>query len=169
MGGALRVLESIYGHGPYGQKALALHLAAPLLEERESFLQHLQGEGASQRTLKRVAQGLIKTIRCFRLKNLRHVQLSEVHRASARGQRGRGVDWTPAFIWTAKRWLRFHDRLRHPARPPEPYATKLAEFSNFLSKCGLSSQTLRGRRLTATLFLRWLSEQHRRLRSASLN
>lgn len=169
MGEGLRVLESIYGQGAYSRKALALHLTAPLLEERERYLQHLEGEGATQRTLKRVAQGLIKTIRCFRLKNLRDVQLSEVQRASARGQRGRGVDWTPDFLWTAKRWLRFHDRLRIPARPPVPYATKIAGFTNFLTNSGLSSQTVRGRRLTATLFLRWLSKQRRRLRSASLN
>ncbi len=163
------VLESIYSHGAYSHKALALHLAAPLLEERERFLQHLQWEGANQRTLKRVAQGLIKTIRCFRLTNLRDVQLSEVHRAVARWQSRRCAGWTPEFFWTAKRWFRFHHRLRLPARPPEPYATKIVEFTNFLTNSALSSETVRGRRLTATLFLRWLSEQHRRLRSASLN
>ncbi len=163
------MLESIYSHGAYSQKALAHHLAAPLLEERERFLQHLQREGATQRTLKRVAQGLIKTIRCFRLKNLRDVQLSEVHGACARWQRRRGADWTPAFFWTAKRWLRFHDRLRLPARPPQPYAAKIDEFTHFLTNRRLSPDTVRGRRLTATLFLRWLSEQHRRLRSVSVN
>jgi hypothetical protein len=169
MGRRLDVLESIYNHGAYSQKALAVHLTAPLLEERERFLQHLQREGANQRTLKRVAQGLIKTIRCFRLKNLRDMELGEVHRAVARWQSRRSAGWTPEFFWTAKRWFRFHDRLRLPARPPEPYATKIAEFADFLTNCGLSSQTVRWRRLMAMLFLRWLSERHRRLRSASLN
>src|SRR6266849_5987073 len=125
MGAALRALESIYGQGAYSRKALALHLAAPLLEERERFLQHLHREGANRRTLKRVAQGLIKTIRCFRLKSLRNIKLCEVHRAVARWQSRRCAGWTPEFFWTAKRWLRFHDRLRLPAPPPEPYATKI--------------------------------------------
>jgi len=100
--GGSMVLESIYSHGAYSHKALALHLAAPLLEERERFLQHLQWEGANQRTLKRVAQGLIKTIRCFRLTNLRDVQLSEVHRAVARWQSRRCAGWAPESLWTAK-------------------------------------------------------------------
>ena len=163
------MLECIYSHGAYSQRALAFHLAAPLLEERERFLEHLQREGATQRTLIRVAQGLIKTIRCFRLKNLRDVQLSEVQRACARWQRLRGADWTPAFFWIAKRWFRFHDRLRLPARPPQPYAAQIDEFTHFLTNRRFSSETVRGRRLTATLFLRWLCEQHRRLGSASLN
>ena len=163
------MLESIYNHGAYSQKALALHLAAPLLEERERFLEYLQREGATQRTLIRVAQGLIKTIRSFRLKNFRDVELSEVHRTCARWQTRQCAGWIPNFIWTAKRWLRFHHRLRLPARPPELYAAKIAEFTEFLTNSGLSSGTVRGRRLTAMLFLRWLSEQHCRLRSASLN
>jgi integrase/recombinase XerD len=163
------VLEFIYSHGPYSQRALGLHLAAPLLQERERFLQHLQPEGATQRTLRRVEQGLIKTIRCFRLKNLRDVELREVHRACARWKSRHHAGWTPDFFWTAKRWLRFHRRLRLPAQPPQPYAAKIAQFTHFLTNCGLSSETIRCQRLMATLFLRWLSEQHRGLRSASLN
>ena len=86
------MLKSIYSHGAYSERALGLHLAAPLLEERERFLQHLRREGATQRALKRVEQGLIKTIRCFRLKNLRDVELCEVHRACSRWQ-GRRHNW----------------------------------------------------------------------------
>lgn len=163
------MLESIYGHGAYSQKALALHLAAPLLEERERFLQHLRREGANRRTLKRVAQGLIKTIRCFRLKNLRDVELCEVHRAVARWQSRRCARWTPEFFWTAKRWLRFHNRLRLPARPPQPYDDKIGEYVEFLKSNGLSPETVRWRRLTATFFLGWLYARHRRLQSVSLN
>ena len=97
MRGGLRVLKSIYSHGAYSERALGLHLAAPLLEERERFLQHLRREGATQRALKRVEQGLIKTIRCFRLKNLRDVELCEVHRACSRWQGRRRAGWTPDF------------------------------------------------------------------------
>src|SRR5437667_7519303 len=93
--GALRVLECIYNHGAYSQRALALHLAAPLLEERERFLQYLHREGATQCALKRVAQGLIQTIRTLRLKTLRDVQVEEVTLASARWQLNRGIHWTP--------------------------------------------------------------------------
>lgn len=63
------VLQSIYSHGAYSRKALAFHLTSPLLEQRERFLLHLQKEGATQRTLKRVEQGLLKTIRCLGSRN----------------------------------------------------------------------------------------------------
>ena len=163
------VLESIYSRGAYSRKALEIHLAASLLKERECFLQHLKREGATQRTLKRIEQGVIKTIGWFKLKKLRDVQLSEVQRACARWQRHHGAKWIPDFFWTAKRWLHFHQRLKRPARPREPYGDKIADFTQFLRNCGLSPETVRWRRLTATLFLRWFSGQHRRLRSASVS
>lgn len=163
------VLQSIYSHGAYSRKALALHLAAPLLEERERFLQHLHREGATQQTLKRVAQGLINTIRYFGLKNLRDVGIEEVQRVCARWQKRRQANWTPNFFWTAKRWLRFHDRLRLPSPPRDPYLDKVDEFTQFLKHQGLSPETVRWRRLATILFVRWLSAQHRRLRSASVN
>lgn len=166
---ALMVLESIYRHGAYSQRYLALHLAAPLLEERERFLQHIEQEGATRLTLRRVAQGLIKTIRCLGLRNLRDVPLAEVDRALARWQRGRRAGWTPDFFWIAKRWLRFHHKLRLPARTREPYAAHIDEYTHFLTNSGFASETVRNRRMTAKLFLRWLFEQDRRLRSVSIN
>ena len=163
------VLESIYRHGAYSQRYLALHLAAPLLEERERFLRHLEEEGATRPTLRRVAQGLISTIRCLGLKNLRDVQLAEVDRACARWQVNRRIRWTPPFFWIAKKWLRFHGKLRVPAPPPHPYAAKIDDFVSFLIDSGFAPKTVRGRRLAASLFLRWLSQQHRGLRSVSIN
>jgi integrase/recombinase XerD len=163
------MLESIYSHGAYSRKALAFHLAAPLLEERERFLQHLEMEGATHLTLKRVAQGLINTIRCLELKKLRHVGVEEVQRVCALWQRRNRTGWSPSFFWTAKRWLRFHDRLRLPTPPRDAYMDKVAEFTQFLETQGLSPETVRWRRLAAILFLRWSSGQHRRLRSSSVN
>jgi len=163
------VLESIYSHGAYSRKALAFHLGAPLLEERERFLQHLLKEGATQRTLKRVEQGLLRTIRCFGLKKLRHVRAEEVKRVCARWQRRNHANWTPDFFWTAKRWLHFHDRLRLPLPPRDAYLDKVDEFTQSLKDSGLSTETVRWRRLAAIFFLQWLSAQHRRLRSVSVN
>lgn len=163
------VLESIYSRGAYSRKALAFHLAAPLLEERERFLQYLQKEGATLGTLKRVEQGLLKTICCFELKKLRDVRSEEVQRVCARWQRRSHANWTPDFFWTAKRWLRFHDRLRLPAPRRDAYLDKVDEFTQFLKERGLSPETVRWRRLATIFFLRWLSGQHRRLRSVSVN
>lgn len=120
------VLQSIYSHGAYSRKALAFHLTSPLLEQRERFLLHLHKEGATQRTLKRVEQGLLKTIRCFGLKKLRNVGVEEVQRVCTRWQRRNHANWTPDFFSTAKRWLRFHDRLRFPSPPRDAYLDKVA-------------------------------------------
>lgn len=163
------MLESIYSHGAYSRKALAFHLAAPLLEERERFLRYLQKEGATQGTLKRVEQGLLKTIRYFGLKKLRDVGVEEVQRVCACWQRRNHANWTPDFFWTAKRWLRFQGRLRLPAPPRAAYLDKVNEFTQFLKEQGLSPETVRWRRLASLFFLQWLSAEHRRLRSVSVN
>jgi len=163
------MLDSIYSHGAYSQRYLAVHLAAPLLEERERFLEHLKQEGATELTLRRVAQGLIQTVRILQLKALRDVDAREVKLSTARWQANRGISSTPPFFWIAKRWLCFLGKLKVPARPPQPYAAKMDEFVRFLINCGFAPKTVRGRRLAATLFLRWLSQQHRSLRSVSIS
>jgi len=162
------VLESLYS-GPKRQAALARHLAAPMLQEREAFLLHLQGEGATQLTLKDVARGLIQTIRSLRLQKLRDVELLEVKRASTCWRRQYSLRLAPRFIWTAKRWLRFLGRLRLPQPRPQPYAEHLGAFTKLLIDLGLSPGTVRVRRMVAAQFLKWISGQRRRISSASLN
>lgn len=81
------VLESLFKPRPI-RSTLARHLAAPLLQEREAFLLHLQRQGTTHFNLARYAPILIQINQSLGLTSLRDVSLHEVLQAVTR-RRGR--------------------------------------------------------------------------------
>jgi integrase/recombinase XerD len=170
------VLESLFKQRTLAS-TLARHLAAPLLQEREAFLLHLQREGTNANALKRYAPVLIQINRFLGLKTLRDVQLDEVHQATKRWRNHLGLPTFvpkenssgPHFTWLAKRWLCFHGRLKLPPRPVQPFAAKLTSYAEFMRYRGLVPETVQGRCKQAAQFLRWFSQKHRSLRFVCVN
>lgn len=66
------------------------HRQAPLLKERESFLNHLQQQGTSRKALRNLSGELLQVVRLLKLTEMRDVSLEEIQRAArcwARQQR----------------------------------------------------------------------------------
>ena len=98
------------------------HRQAPLLKERESFLNHLQQQGTSRKALRNLSAELLQVVRLLKLMEMRDVSLEEIQRAArcwARQQRANPKahsygNSASSFIYAAKKWLRFHGRLKLP-------------------------------------------------------
>jgi integrase/recombinase XerD len=152
---------------------LERHLAAPVLEEREEFLSYLRREGVSQHRLQTAAAALLQVIRSLRLTKMRDVRLREIQTLandwkSRRGMKTMPVSYYPYFIRLAKRWFRFHARLKLPRPPAQPFGTKLDSYVRSLGEHGFSTDTIRGRTSRLREFLRWFSKDHRGLETVRL-
>lgn len=132
------MLDQIYTRKEY----LRRHLGAPLLKEREEFLSHLSQLGTDRIPMQNMASWLLRIIKILKLKRLRNVHMSEIakaarrlaqHKPSKRTTRGRPV--AQLFTYAATKWLRFHGKLKLPARPPSPFR---ANWKNLMSSCGAS-------------------------------
>ena len=154
------------------------HQPAPLLKEREQFLAHCQQQGTSHKALHNMAPELIAVIRLLRLKELREVSLEEIKQAAkvwAEEQRSnpRARSYAKSascFIYVAKKWLRFHGKLRMPSPPRARFADELDDFVEFMAnEQGLSPISIRSHRWKTSKFLDWFANRHRLLSSATLD
>jgi site-specific recombinase XerD len=143
---------------------------APLLREREAFLEHLLEQGTSLASARSVAWQLVNVIRLLRLTELRDVWLDEIENAARRWARQQHTNpfahsyKTSAvyFVYVAKKWLRFAGVLRLPATPRMRFGNEFDEFAKWLTEeRGLSALTVLSHRRKISLFLKWLAERHR--------
>lgn len=164
----LRMEQSFY---------IASHEEAPLLMEREAFLEHLLCQGTSLAAARIVAWQLLNVIRLLKLTQLRDVWIDEIEAAAkkwTRQQRSnpniRSYKHTGSyFIYVAKKWLRFAGVLKLPATPRTRFADKIGDYARWMTEdAGLSMPTVRSRQRKASLFFEWLSARHRPLASARL-
>lgn len=117
------------------------HKQAPLLKECEEFLAHCQQQGTSHKTLHNMAPELIAVIRLLRMEELREVSLEEIKRSAAAwaveqrsNPRSRSYRKSASyFIFVAKKWLRFHGKLKMPAPPRGRFADELDDFVAFMA------------------------------------
>jgi integrase/recombinase XerD len=156
--------------------ALARHRSAPLAEERERFLTHLEATGTGRSAIRIAAAYLLQVVNILGLRRLRDVTLEEVDRAADHWNTLRNQDkqypagqsGVKCFAQTARRFLRFEGKLRSP-RLPQPFSEYLRDFvAAMSSECGLSEATIRGRRYRAADFLRWYARRHRSIRGIRL-
>jgi hypothetical protein len=156
--------------------ALARHRSAPLAEERERFLTHLEATGTGRSAIHVAATYLLQVVNLLGLRRLRDVTLEEVDRAADHWNTLRNQDKQyPAgqsgvrcFAQTARRFLRFEGKLRAP-RLPQPFSEYLREFVEAMStEYGLSEATILGRRYRAANFLKWYARRHRSIRGIRL-
>jgi integrase/recombinase XerD len=148
------------------------HRQAPLLKEREAFLSHLLQQGTSPKALRNLSGELLPVMRLLKLTELRDVSLEEIQRAAlcwAREQRtnpkaqsyGNSASF---FVYAAKKWLRFHGRLKRPSVPPMRFVDELGDFARYMTEeQGLSPQSVRSHCWKTSKFLAWCGERHRSL------
>ena len=146
------------------------HREAPLLKEREVFLGHLQQQGTSRAALRNLSSELIHVVRLLRLEELRDVSLEEIRRAAqrwARRQRSNPKAHSYSrsasyFVYAAKKWLRFHDRLKLPSAPRPRFADQLDAFAQYMAaEQGLSPHSIRSHSWKTSKFLAWFGERRR--------
>ena len=153
------------------------HREAPLLKEREAFLSHLQQQGTSRAALLSISNELLHIVRLLRLDRMRDVSLEEIRRAAecfVREERlnPRACSYghtATFFMYAAKKWLRFHGRLRTPSPPPVPFSAQLDQFARYmrdeqgLSPCSISSHSSK-----TSLFFRWIGQRRRSLATVTI-
>ncbi len=153
------------------------HRQAPLLKERESFLRHLQKQGTSRKALRNLSGELLNVVRLLQLNEMRDVSLEEIRRAArswARQQRTNPkahsyANSARSFAYAAKKWLRFHGRLKLPTAPPMRFADQLSDFARYMTEeQGLSPYSVRSHCSQTSKFLEWLGERHRLLARARI-
>jgi integrase/recombinase XerD len=118
------------------------HRQAPLLKERESFLSHLQQQGTSRKALRNLSGQLLQVVRLLNLTEMQDVSLEEIQRAArcwARQQRTNPKAHSYSnsasfFTYAAKKWLRFHGRLKLPSVPPMRFADQLSDFARYMTE-----------------------------------
>ena len=151
------------------------HRQAPLLKERESFLNHLQQQGTSRKALRNLSAELLQVVRLLKLTEMRDVSLEEIRRAArcwARQERTNPKahsygNSASSFIYAAKKWLRFHGRLKLPSAPPMRFADQLSDFARYMTEeKGLSPYSVRSHCSQTSRFLEWFGERHRLLARA---
>jgi hypothetical protein len=114
---------------------------APLLRERESFLEHLLRQGTSLAAARSVSWQLVNVIRLLRLPALRDVWIDEIEKAAQRWARQQHTNplahsyKTSAayFVYVAKKWLRFAGVLIQPAIPRMRFANELDDFAKWVT------------------------------------
>jgi integrase/recombinase XerD len=151
------------------------HRQAPLLKERESFLNHLQQRGTSRKALRNLSAELLQVVRLLKLTEMRDVSLgkSSERRAVGRVSNARIRRHIPTatrlhpLYMRAKKWLRFHGRLKLPSVPPMRFADQLSGFARYMTKeQGLSPYSVRSHCWKTSKFLEWFGERHRSLATA---
>jgi N-6 DNA methylase len=145
---------------------VARHKNAPLLKEREQFLAHCHQQGTSHKALHNMAPELISVIRLLRMEELREVSLDEIKQAAeewAEEQRSNPKARSYAksaayFVYVAKKWLRFHGKLRMPCPPRARFADELDDFAEFMAtEQGLSPISIRSHRwkTSKSILIKW--------------
>src|ERR1700757_3369095 len=115
---------------------------APLLKERESFLRHQQKQGTSRKALRNLSGQLLKVVRLLQLNEIRDVSLEEIGRAAHRWTRQQRTNprahsygnSASSFMYAAKKWLRFHGRLKLPCAAPIRFADQLSDFARYMTE-----------------------------------
>lgn len=148
------------------------HQKAPLLKEREVFLGHLQQQGTSRAAMRNLSGELIQVVRLLKLGEMRDVALEEIQRAARRWAHqqhsnpkahsyGNSASF---FIYAAKKWLRFHGRLKMPCVTQMRFADQLGDFARHITEeQGLSPQSVRSHCWKTSKFLAWFGARHRSL------
>jgi len=150
---------------------------APLLHEREAFLEHLLQQGTSFAAARSVSWQLLNVIKLLKLTRLRDVWIHEIEEAARRWtqhQRSnpnvRSYKHSGSyFTYVAKKWLHFAGVLKRLAIPRMPFADEVDAFVRWMTEeRGMSALTTRSHRYKTSLFLKWFSERRHSLAAVRL-
>lgn len=157
--------------------AIARHREAPLLKEREKFLEHLHRQGTSLAALRGVSWQLLNVIAQLKLTQPRRISIGEIKeagRAWAVQQRSnpRAPSYKESarfFTYVAKKWLRFSGMLTTPPVPRMRFAVQVGDFARWmLEERGMSPLSVRSHCWKASQFLKWFCEKHHPLSAVRL-
>ena len=150
------------------------HTNAPLLEEREQFLQHLSLHGRCRVSIRMTAAYLLHIMRVMALTELRNITLEEIEAAGQAWASYVGPDkrsqmqgTSEYFVRAAKQWFTFNGSLA-PA-PLPPFAAEMEHYIECLRSIrGLASATIYSYSKNTAAFLRWVAPQHSSLKTVHL-
>jgi len=150
---------------------------APLLREREAFLEHLLQQGTSLAAARGVSWQLLNVIRLLKLTRLCDVRIDEIEEAAQRwtqqqrsNPKVRSYKHSGSyFTYVAKKWLCFAGVLKRPTIPRMRFADEIDDFVSWMTEeRGMSVETARSHRCKTSLFLKWLSARHHSLAAVRL-
>ena len=144
------------------------HYTAPLLVEREQYLNHLLQKGLGADRVRSAAAYLLHIVRTMELTSLRMVELIEIEAAGERWKEYTGPErrgtlpgaTASYFVRFAKQWLSFHGMLVLPMAPADWFDAPLAQFTKALAgQRGLAAATVKSYSDRTYNFLRWAAER----------
>ena len=147
---------------------VANYRAAPLLEERLSYLRHHAQEGARRGTLRAIAVHQANLVRLLDLHEGDQVSVTRIEAAAGqwslpggrRCNRPADREACQRFLGHAVRWLRFVDMLEEPRKAQHAHAEEVVVFAAWMRKeRGWSEDTIRGCRSTVDRFFDRLDER----------
>lgn len=151
------------------------HSSAPLLKEREEFLQHLSAQGLCHVSIRMTAAYLLHIVRIMALTEFRNVTIEEIEAAGQvwasyngperRKSHLRGI--TKYFVLRAKQWFTFNGSLA-PA-PLPPFSAQIEQYADAMRVRGLALATIHSYRKNAATFLRFVAPRHSTLGSVRLS
>jgi site-specific recombinase XerD len=150
---------------------------APLLREREAFLEHLLEQGTSLAAARGVSWQLLNVIRLLKLTRLRDVWNDEIEEAAQRWARHQHSNplahsykhSASYFAYVTRKWLLFAGVLKKPAIARMRFTDEVDEFAKWMTEeRGMSALTARSHRHKTSLFLKWFAERRRSLAAVRL-
>ena len=141
--------------------AIASYRAAPLLEERLSYLSHCAQAGARPATLRAIAAHQTNLIHLLDFREGDRVSVARIESAARRWSRPGGRRCSQVakpearrrFVGHAVRWLRFLNLLEEPGRAQHPHADEVAAFEEWMRhERGWTDETISGCRGTIDRF-----------------
>ena len=169
------MFEELFNHQPTLEK----HRAAPLLEDRLRFLEHLKGQGAARYTLKRKAANLLRLVCLLDLNGPEYVSDARIKAAAEEWSRP-GIfrihttaspETKAAFVSDALRWLRFLGWREPPEKPPlHPHAAEIDAFAKWAREArGYAEASIESWCQRTNQFFKFLATSNTPLASVSIN
>lgn len=157
--------------------ALDVHRNGPLAEERRRYLAHCAEQQMSWHTLRGIASYTLLIAKALRLAKRRGELITRTEIKAAadrwfnrrsgrpRKRKNRYVR-VRTFTGHAVRWLTFLGRLQPPATVQQPYADRVAQFTDYMVReRGLSPRTVAYSRGTIQKFLAQIDQAGQQLRT----
>ena len=169
------MFEELFNHQPTLEK----HRAAPLVEERLGFLEHLQGQGAARQTLKRKATNMLRLVRLLDLNEPEYVSDARIKAAADEWSRPgtfrihttASPETKASFVSDALRWLRFLGWREPRVKPPlHPHAAEVDAFAKWArEERGYAEASIEGCCERTNQFFKFLATSNTPLTSVSIN
>ena len=160
------MFHQLFQHSP----TIERHQAAPLFEERSSYLAHCADQGRTKSSLRLIAQHLLVFVDYLPLTTVREIDSEQLHTAADRWVHRQPLPpkvtnyyyGRMRFLSDARQWLHFMGRLRQSAVPQRAYTPMIQAYADSMAQeCGLSLHTIRSRCWVLEQFLGRFWQQHR--------